>query len=675
MPPPHETLFFLTGGTGPRPTQAAFFAAAAQRTAKTQEIRREREMRKEKMREEKVQRDKALSDVPGLGARVMRLLGLRGLGGKGVRKGRGVEGGQVEKGGDASSGGGGDAGKDGGGISKGELPKDTPAIMEPEKGTVENDTVQSAGYDGGILSHGETCAGAHQGMPGLNLDGAGDDGHINIGEIPHRQHEEVEMLFDAEEVIAAGLKFDGDNNPEDIQPPIIVPAPSPDNDAKGGCDPGPNLLQVPPKDTQPELEIDINPDDIRQPTIVPAPDAGDNLDCNHNDRSAPLPALLKNTLPGSESDIKPGNIRPPIIVPEPDPGDSSDPIPSNHAPLESEGDLNSDDIKSPMLVPAPDPDDSAEGDVPKDEPAELESSINPDDIQAPIIVPTLDADDNANGSHNLPLEIPTNLPVVLTPHDADLDVQIQHDVRDPFSPTPHLPPPWEVTNIPYPHDGNDPFAPTPQHPRSWERPDEMFQAIHSSPPPQLGLITPSEASETPHPSLPILSPVSAEFGQRNTPSPHIDLPTPSFFLYEASSRASSRAPSVRDVIVEQSPVSSPAFERNGLDAHLVPLPASREPSVVGPVRSLGNHIPINDVESHGINSAEMRFAAGTEDVSHRVLTSKSSYTGNKMGNSVNGSYDQAITHPLPSREVAQQTMKWVRSGGGGWSGEWMRVIE
>ncbi|OBT50071.1 hypothetical protein VE04_09518 [Pseudogymnoascus sp. 24MN13] len=492
MPPPHGTLFFLTVGTGQRPTQAAFLAAAAQRTAKTQEIRREREMRKEKMREEKVQRKKALRDVP-------------------------------------------------------------------EKGTVENDIVQSAGYDGGILSHGETCAGAHQGMPGLNLDGAGDDGHINIGEIPHRQHEEVEMLFETEEVISSGL--------------------NPDNDAKGDCDPGLNLLQVPPKDTQPELEIDINPDDIRQPTIVPAPDAGDNLDWNHNDRSAPLPALPKNTLPGSESDIKPGNIRPPIIVPEPDPDDSSDPIPSNHAPLESEGDLNSDDIKSPMLVPAPNPDDSAEGDLPKDEPAELKSSINPNNIQAPIIVPTLDADDNANGSHNLPPEIPTNLSVVLTPHDADLDVQIQHDVRDPFSPTPHLPPPWEATNIPYPHDENYIFSPTPQLPRPWERPDEMFQAIRSSPPPQLGLVTPFEASETLHARLPILSPVSMEFGQRNTPSPHLDLSTPSFFFYEASSRASSRASSVRDVIVEQSPVSSPAFERNCLCAHLVSLPASREPSI------------------------------------------------------------------------------------------------
>lgn len=63
-----------------------------------------------------------------------------------------------------------------------------------------------------------------------------------------------------------------------------------------------------------------------------------------------------------------------------------------------------------------------------------------------------------------------------------------------------------------------------------------------------------------------------------------------------------------------------------------------------------------------------------EYVSHRALTSKSGYDGNDMGTQVGGPTEQAISQPLSSRERAQQAVKWVR-GGGGWSGDWVRVME
>lgn len=69
----------------------------------------------------------------------------------------------------------------------------------------------------------------------------------------------------------------------------------------------------------------------------------------------------------------------------------------------------------------------------------------------------------------------------------------------------------------------------------------------------------------------------------------------------------------------------------------------------------------------------MKLLSGIEDVSHRALTSKSGYDGNDMGKQVRGPAEQAISQPLPSRERAQQTVKWVR--GGGWSGDWVRVME
>lgn len=116
-------------------------------------------------------------------------------------------------------------------------------------------------------------------------------------------------------------------------------------------------------------------------------------------------------------------------------------------------------------------------------------------------------------------------------------------------------------------------------------------------------------SLSPHPSLPTPSPVSVEVGQRITPSPHLDLPTPSsFFFHEASSRPTSRASSVRNSIIEQSPVSLPTYEYNGPDVHLVPLPASREPSIAESTRSLSTHTLLNGVEGHGIEDGEMKFA-------------------------------------------------------------------
>ncbi|KFX98975.1 hypothetical protein V490_02024 [Pseudogymnoascus sp. VKM F-3557] len=68
MIPPHEVFFFLTGGTGPRPpTCAAFFEAAARRTAKTKEVERECGERKERAREEQIQREKTLKEISGVG--------------------------------------------------------------------------------------------------------------------------------------------------------------------------------------------------------------------------------------------------------------------------------------------------------------------------------------------------------------------------------------------------------------------------------------------------------------------------------------------------------------------------------------------------------------------------------------------------------------------------------
>ncbi|KFY82124.1 hypothetical protein V500_10807 [Pseudogymnoascus sp. VKM F-4518 (FW-2643)] len=746
MASPHETFFFLTGGTGPRPTSAAFFAAAAQRTAKTKEERRKCEERKENIRARQTQRETVLKEVDGVGVGVMRLLGLRRVGEKGVRKGRGIEGWQVDKNGEASSGGG-SAEKDA---------KDAASSKEPDKEAVENDIALSAGYDAGIFSHGEAHAVAHQGTPHINCDNASSDGYISIGESPHTQDVEVGMLLNADEVIVSTPELlDGDqpdgekavtvDDKESVAPNGTHNSPSQRGQSihESVHSHIPNTPPQLPVFLGLEVDSDINPDDIRPPILVPAPDPDDNLDCDHDDKSAPLDALLKNMLPGSESDINPDDIRPPILVPAPDPDDSSEPIPQNNTQPGLESDINPDDIRPPILVPAPDPDDSAGGGGSKGMPPGLESNTSPPDIRPPIITLSQDPDDNSNDSHDRPSELSPNLSATLEPQDAELDVQIRHDVRDPFSPTPHLPPPCEATNIPYPHDENDPFSPTP--PRPWERPDEMFQSIRFSPPPELDRITPSERrfkishdakdllliasrspppresihrqpsaergtpnlqnaedpfsptphlpppweapfyhtefsqaispSPLPHPSLPTPSPVSVEVGQRITPSPHLDLPTPSsFFLHEAGSRPTSRASRFRNSIIEHSPASLAMYEYNGPDAHLVPLPASREPSIAELTRSLSTYTPLDGAGGHSIDNGERRLLSGMEDVPHRVLTSNSGYGGNDMGKQVGRPTEQTISQPLPSRERAQQTVKWVR-GGGGWSGDWVRVME
>ncbi|KFZ10283.1 hypothetical protein V502_08223 [Pseudogymnoascus sp. VKM F-4520 (FW-2644)] len=750
MASPHETFFFLTGGTGPRPTSAAFFAAAAQRTAKTKEERRKCEERKEKMRARQMQREIASNEVGDVGVGVMRLLGLRRVGEKRARKGRDIEGEQVDKNGKASSGGG-DTEKDADGTSKEELAKDAASSEKPEKEATENDIVQSAGYDAGILSHGETHAVAHQGALHITCNNASDNGHISIGQSPHTQDGEVGMLLDADEVIAStpGL-LDGEkaatvSDRESVAPNVTHNSPFQKVQSihESVHSHIPNTPPMWPVSLGLKVDSDINPDDIRPPILVPAPDPDDNLDCDHDHESTPSDALLKNMQPGSESDINPDDIRPPILVPAPDPDDSSEPIPQNNTQPGLENNLNPDDIRPPILVPAPDLDDSAEEGGSKGMPPGLESNTSPPDIRPPIITLSQDPDDNSNDSHDRPPELSPNLSATLEPQDAELDVQIRHDVRDPFSPTPHLPPPWEATNIPYPHDENDPFSPTP--PRPWERPDEMFQSIRSSPPPELDRITPSERrfkishdakdllliasrspppresihrqpsaergtpnlqnaedpfsptphlpppweapfhytefsqaispSPLPHPSLPTPSPVSVEVGQKITPSPHLDLPTPSsFFLHKASSRPMSRASSFRNSIIEHSPASLPMYEYNGPDAHLVPLPASREPSIAELTRSLSTYTPLDGAGGHSIDNGERRLLSGMEDVSHRVLTSKSGYGGNDMGKHVGRPTEQTISQPLPSRERAQQTVKWVR-GGGGWSGDWVRVME
>ena len=181
---------------------------------------------------------------------------------------------------------------------------------------------------------------------------------------------------------------------------------------------------------------------------------------------------------------------------------------------------------------------------------------------------------------------------------------------------------------------------------------------------------------SPHTSLPTPSLVLLEGSERNTPSPHPDLPTPSsFFLREASSRATSRASSVHDSITERSPDLLAMSEYNAPDAHLTPLPASREPSIAESTGSLGTHTPLGSVDGNDIDDREMRLLAGIEAISHGVLTPKSSYSNNYIGEQASGPTAQNIRPALPSSEKVQQTTKWVRSGRGGRGSDWVRVME
>lgn len=159
------------------------------------------------------------------------------------------------------------------------------------------------------------------------------------------------------------------------------------------------------------IDSDINPDDIRPPIHTPAPDPDDNVEQGCDRGSDVLPLVPKSANPDLESDINPDNIRPPTLVPGPDPDDNLDCSHHNEsAPMPThlqntvpgfESDINPDDIRPPIIVPAPDPDDGVEGTPFKDTPPRLESDSTP----------------------------------VGDPYP--------HGTRDPFSPTPHLPPPWE----------------------------------------------------------------------------------------------------------------------------------------------------------------------------------------------------------------------------------------
>ncbi|KFY08146.1 hypothetical protein V492_06481 [Pseudogymnoascus sp. VKM F-4246] len=161
MAPPHETFFFLTGGTGPRPTYAAFLAAAAQRTAKTKEKRRDREKRGEQRRELQGQREKASNEVSGVGVRVMRLLGLRMVREKGVPTGRNDQGKHTET-------------ETGGSVGKqecnGSAEKSVGDVLKskvPGKDMVENGIAQSGGGN-----NGGTDTAAHSRAPEAHCDNA-----------------------------------------------------------------------------------------------------------------------------------------------------------------------------------------------------------------------------------------------------------------------------------------------------------------------------------------------------------------------------------------------------------------------------------------------------------------------------------------------------------------------
>lgn len=159
-----------------------------------------------------------------------------------VRKGRGNEGKQADTEGKAS--GGNAEEKD----SAGERERDVPGSKQPEKEAVENDTIQSASYDAGIL-HSETDAGDHHGVPHIHCDNAGDKSPTK---------------------------------------PTTAPAPDPDDDLDLDYDQGAAPLPVLLKNTLSGSKSDINPDDIQPPIIVPAPDPdGANDLHNHPPQLSP----------------------------------------------------------------------------------------------------------------------------------------------------------------------------------------------------------------------------------------------------------------------------------------------------------------------------------------------------------------------------------------------------
>lgn len=109
------------------------------------------------MREKQMQREAVFKEFGGVGTGMMRFLGLKRVGEKGVQKVPRIKEGQVDKGGKASVGGG-EAEKDAGGTSKEGLAKGAGGSKEQEKKLVESGTVQSVCYDVSVFSHGEAWA-------------------------------------------------------------------------------------------------------------------------------------------------------------------------------------------------------------------------------------------------------------------------------------------------------------------------------------------------------------------------------------------------------------------------------------------------------------------------------------------------------------------------------------
>ncbi|KAL5346524.1 hypothetical protein ACLOAV_008795 [Pseudogymnoascus australis] len=386
----------------------------------------------------------AFKEVSGMGVGIMRLFGLKRVGERGVAKRQGVEGRQVDKDGEASNGGG-DTKTDAGGTSKEESPKD--AAKEPENETVEND-IQSAGYDVGILSHGETRSGGHHGTPLINGDNAGDDGHISIGEIPHPQDGNVGMLPDAEKVTAStpGLlddELDGEkaattDDRESVASNMIH------NSLSQKVQSIHESVHFHIPDTPPVLSVSMglkvdngtNPDDTRLPILVSAPDPDDDVEDSCDHALNTLQVLPRDSQPRSDSGPKPDDIRPSIVVQAPNPDNFSDPVSRKNRPEGLEDDMSPGDIRRSILVTALDPDGSAERISIEDAAPGLESYTNPDDTQPPIISLVPDTNDNSNNFYDRLPELSPNNPASIGPQDAEPQVQFRHNEGDPFSPTP-----------------------------------------------------------------------------------------------------------------------------------------------------------------------------------------------------------------------------------------------
>lgn len=143
------------------------------------------------MREQQIQREKSLKEFDGVGVGVMRLLGLRGVGEKGARKGRGNKGKHADTEGKASSSHKQDK------TPAGESLKDAHNAKEPGKDTAEDYIAQSAGYSDGALPTGKADADAHSGAKHTHCNDASDESGIqlSIDKNSDTQEKGVEMLL------------------------------------------------------------------------------------------------------------------------------------------------------------------------------------------------------------------------------------------------------------------------------------------------------------------------------------------------------------------------------------------------------------------------------------------------------------------------------------------------